>query len=125
MKQKIVAKQAPQAIGSYSQAVRARQTVYLSGQIALESATMAMVNGDIAAEVKQVFSNLQAVCRAAGGELDHIVKLTIYLTDLSCFSLVNETMKHYFQEPYPARSTVQVAALPKSAKIEVDAIMVI
>ena len=116
---------APAAIGTYSQAVRCGGTVYVSGQIPLDPQSMAVVDGGIDAQVHRVFQNLQAVCEAAGGGLDQIVKLTIYLTDLSHFALVNEIMAGYFSEPYPARAALGVAALPKGAGVEMDAIVVL
>lgn len=116
---------APAAIGTYSQAVCCGDTVYVSGQIPLDPQSMAVVGGGIDAEVHRVFQNLQAVCEAAGGSLDQIVKLTIYLTDLSHFALVNEIMAGYFSEPYPARAALGVAALPKGAGVEMDAILVL
>jgi reactive intermediate/imine deaminase len=116
---------APHAIGPYSQAIKSGNTIYFSGQIPLDPVTMALVSGDIAAQTTQVLSNLLAVSTAAGGNLDAIVKLTIYLTDLAHFSRVNEVMSKFFKEPYPARTTVQVSALPKAAQIEIDAIMVV
>ena len=114
---------APQAIGTYSQAVKVDHTVYLSGQIPLVPETMTIVEGDITAQVTQVFDNLKAVAEAAGGGLDDIVKLNVFLTDLSYFPLVNEIMGRYFQEPYPARAAIGVAALPKNADVEMDGIM--
>ncbi len=114
---------APKAIGTYSQAVKTGNTVYLSGQIPLDPASMALVDGDMSAQITRVFDNLQAVARAAGGELSDIVKLNIFLTDLGHFALVNEIMAQYFQEPYPARAAVGVASLPKGAQVEMDAIM--
>ena len=116
---------APQAIGTYSQAVRAGDTVYLSGQIPLVPATMQMVEGDIAAQVRQVFSNLAAVAAAAGGSLNDCVKVHVFLTDLVNFPVVNEVMSEFFTEPYPARAAIGVAALPRGAQVEVDAIMVL
>ena len=116
---------APQAIGTYSQAVKVGQTVYLSGQIPLVPGTMELVQGDISARIRQVFDNLRAVCQAAGGDLDDIVKLNIFLTDLSNFSTVNEIMATYFKEPYPARAAVGVASLPKGTDVEMDAVMVV
>jgi reactive intermediate/imine deaminase len=116
---------APQAIGTYSQAVRIDRTVYLSGQIPLVPETMTIVEGDISAQITQVFDNLQAVAEAAGGDFSDIVKLNVFLTDLSHFPLVNEIMGRYFQEPYPARAAIGVAALPKAADVEMDAIMVL
>lgn len=115
---------APQAIGTYSQAIKVGNTVYLSGQIPLIPATMEMVSGSFTDETQQVFENLQAVCDAAGGSLQHIVKLNIFLTDLSNFTAVNEIMATYFQPPYPARAAIGVASLPKDAQVEMDAIMV-
>lgn len=117
--------QAPAAIGTYSQAVKTNNTVYLSGQIPLDPATMTMVNESFEAEAHQVFSNLKAVCQAADGELSDIVKLNIFLTDLSNFATVNEIMAQYFTEPYPARAAIGVAQLPKDAQIEADGVMVI
>jgi len=122
-KQIIHTDQAPAAIGPYSQAVRAGDTVYLSGQIPLDPATMSLVDGDMEAQVRRVLDNLQAVARAAGGELADIVKLNIYLTDLAHFPLVNELMQAYFTEPYPARAAIGVASLPKGAQVEMDAVM--
>ena len=119
----IETKQAPQAIGTYSQAVKVDHTVYLSGQIPLVPATMAVIDGDIAAQITQVFDNLQAVAQAAGGDLGDIVKLNVFLTDLSNFPLVNEIMGRYFEAPYPARAVVGVAALPKGVGVEMDAVM--
>lgn len=116
---------APQAIGTYSQAVKVGNTVYLSGQIPLIPDTMQLVDGDISAQITQVFNNLKAVSEAAGGTLSDIVKLNVFLTDLSHFPIVNEIMGRYFQLPYPARAVVGVAALPKAALVEMDAIMVI
>jgi reactive intermediate/imine deaminase len=116
---------APTAIGTYSQAVKVGYTVYLSGQIPLLPDTMQLVEGEISAQITQVFNNLQAVAEAAGGNLSDIVKLNVFLTDLSHFPIVNEIMGRYFQEPYPARAAVGVAALPKGAEVEMDAIMVI
>ena len=116
---------APAAIGTYSQAVKVGGTVYLSGQIPLAPDTMQMVEGDMAAQIRRVFDNLQAVATAAGGSLADIVKLNIYLTDLAHFPLVNEVMARYFREPYPARAAIGVASLPKGAAIEADAVMVL
>ena len=116
--------QAPLAIGTYSQAVRVANTVYLSGQIPLDPASMQMAEGEMRSQVVRVFQNLQAVAEAAGGTLADIVKLNVYLTDLSHFPLVNDVMASYFHEPYPARAVVGVAALPRAAPIEIDAIMV-
>ncbi|MFO1429432.1 MAG: RidA family protein [Candidatus Competibacteraceae bacterium] len=116
--------QAPAAIGTYSQAVKVGTTVYLSGQIALDPVTMTLADG-IEAQIRRVFANLDAVARAAGGNLDEVVKLTVFLTDLSHFTLVNQLMAEYFQPPYPARAAVGVAALPRGAQVEMDAIMVL
>ena len=113
---------APKAIGTYSQAVRCGATVYLAGQIGLDPATMEMVAG-VGPQIHRVFQNLQAVARAAGGDLKDAVKLTVYLTDLAHFALVNETMAGYFQAPYPARAAVGVASLPRGALVEIDAIL--
>ncbi|KAF0805754.1 endoribonuclease [Alcanivorax xiamenensis] len=115
--------QAPAAIGTYSQAIKAGSTVYLSGQIPLDPATMTLVEGDMEAQIRRVFDNLAAVCQAAGGGLQDIVKLNIFLTDLSHFALVNEVMASYFQQPYPARAAIGVATLPKGAGVEMDGIM--
>ena len=115
---------APAAIGTYSQAVKVGDTVYLSGQIPLVPHTMQLVEGEMSAQIRQVFDNLQAVAVAAGGGLADIVKLNIYLTDLGHFPLVNQVMAAYFQEPYPARAAIGVASLPKGAAIEADAVMV-
>jgi len=122
-KEIIQTNQAPQVIGTYSQAVKVGHTVYLSGQIPLVPKTMMLIEGDIAAQITQVFDNLKAVAEAAGGELGDIVKLNVFLTDLANFPIVNEIMGLYFQEPYPARAAVGVAALPKDAGVEMDAIM--
>ncbi len=116
---------APQAIGTYSQAVKVANTVYLSGQIPLVPETMKMVEGDFSKQVTQVFENLNAVCEAAGGSMNDIVKLNIYLTDLKHFATVNEVMARYFSQPYPARAAVGVASLPKDAQVEMDGIMII
>jgi reactive intermediate/imine deaminase len=116
---------APQAIGTYSQAVKVGRTVYLSGQIPLVPETMSLIEGDISAQITQVFKNLKAVAEAAGGDFSDIVKLNVFLTDLAHFPIVNEIMGHYFQDPYPARAAVGVAALPKAADVEMDAIMVL
>jgi reactive intermediate/imine deaminase len=121
----ITTDQAPQAIGTYSQAVKIGNTVYLSGQIPLEPATMQLLEGDMRSQIVRVFENLKAIATAAGGSLADIVKLTVYLTDLNHFPLVNEVMAAYFKEPYPARAAVGVAQLPKGATVEMDAIMVI
>ena len=116
---------APAAIGTYSQAVKAGQFVFLSGQIPLDPATMEIVDGDFEARARRVFENLKAVAAQAGGDLDHIVKLTIYLTDLDNFATVNSVMTDYFHEPYPARAAVGVASLPKGADVEAEAIIVV
>jgi reactive intermediate/imine deaminase len=116
---------APQAIGPYSQAVRAGNTVYLSGQTPLDPATGEMVDGDIAAQARRVFDSLQAVCEAAGSSFADIVRVGIYLTDLANFAAVNGVMKEYFREPYPARSTIGVRELPRGAQVEVDAVLVL
>jgi reactive intermediate/imine deaminase len=123
-KQIIQTTNAPQAIGTYSQAVKTGDTVYLSGQIGLDPATMQMVEG-IEAEVHRVFKNLQGVAAASGGTLADIVKLNIFLTDLSHFALVNTIMAEYFKQPYPARAAVGVATLPKGAMVEADGVMVL
>jgi reactive intermediate/imine deaminase len=115
---------APKAIGTYSQAVKVGDTVYLSGQIGLDPATMHLVDG-IEAQVRRVFDNLSAVTQAAGGSLADIAKLNIFLTDLGHFALVNSIMAEYFQEPYPARAAVGVASLPRGALVEADAVMVL
>jgi reactive intermediate/imine deaminase len=117
--------QAPQAIGTYSQAVKAGDTVYLSGQIPLDPNSMELVGGDIENQIKRVFENLKAVCEASGGSLQDIVKLNIFLTDLGNFATVNEVMATYFQQPYPARAAVGVAALPKGAEVEMDGILIL
>ena len=114
---------APQAIGTYSQAVKVNNTVYLSGQIPLVPETMAMVEGDVEQQIRRVLDNLQAVCRAAGGDLADIAKLNIFLTDLTHFPTVNSVMAEYFSEPYPARAAIGVAALPKGAGVEMDGVM--
>lgn len=116
---------APAAIGPYSQAVRAGNTVYFSGQIPLDPATGGLVEGDIALQTRRVFDNLAAVAQAAGGTLEKIVRVGIYVTDLGHFAEVNAVMAEYFQAPYPARSTIEVSALPKGAQVEVDAVMVL
>lgn len=121
----IATAQAPAAIGPYSQAVRHGNTVYFSGQIPLDPATGMLVEGDISVQTRRVFDNLEAVARAAGGSLGQIVRVGIYVTDLTNFAAVNAVMADYFQQPYPARSTIEVAGLPKAAHVEVDAIMVL
>ena len=125
MSQVIHTDQAPAAIGPYSQAVRSGNTVYFSGAIPLVPATGEVVAGDIVAQARQVFDNLKAVAEAAGGSLDRIVRLGLYLTDLSQFAAVNAVMQDYFAAPYPARSTIEVSGLPKGAAFEVDAVMVL
>jgi len=117
--------QAPQAIGTYSQAVRCGDSVYLSGQIPLVPQTMELVDGGMEAQIRRVFDNLSAVAAAAGGSLADVVKLNIYLVDLGQFALVNQVMAEYFKEPYPARAAVGVAALPRDAQVEMDAVMVL
>ncbi len=121
----IATDQAPAAIGPYSQAVRAGQTVYFSGQIPLDPATGVLVEGDITVQTRRVFDNLDAVAKAAGGSLAQIVRVGIYVTDLANFAAVNAVMAEYFQAPYPARSTIEVSGLPKAAQVEVDAVMVL
>jgi len=116
---------APAAIGPYSQAVRCGDTVYLSGQIPLVPETMELVDGDMRVQVERVFTNLSAVAQAAGGSLDDVVKLTVYLTDLSHFPLINEIMAEQFHEPWPARAAIGVAQLPKGAQVEMDAVLVL
>jgi reactive intermediate/imine deaminase len=116
---------APKAIGPYSQAVRAGDTVYLSGQIPLDPKTGELVTGDIKLETRRVFDNLKAVTEASGGGLKDVARVTIFLTDLGHFPQVNEVMAEYFQEPYPARATLGVAALPRGARVEIDAVMVL
>ena len=125
MKQVIATTQAPKAIGTYSQAIKAGDFVFLSGQIPLVPETMALVSEEITAQIKQVFENLKAVTEAAGGNMNDIVKLSVFLTDLTHFPKVNEVMAMYFQEPYPARAAVQVSRLPKDVQVEMDAIMVV
>ncbi len=124
-RQVIKTDKAPAAIGTYSQALRVGTTVYLSGQIPLDPASMELVSGDMRVQIERVFRNLQAVAQEAGGTLADIVKLNVYLTELSHFALVNEVMAAFFSEPYPARAAVGVAALPRGAGIEIDAIMVL
>lgn len=114
---------APEAIGTYSQAVKVGDVVYLSGQIPLVPETMTVIEGDFAAKVRRVFDNLSAVANAAGGSLNDVVKLNIYLTDLSYFGTVNEIMAEYFTQPYPARAAIGVASLPKDVPVEMDAVM--
>ncbi|MCB1762424.1 MAG: RidA family protein [Gammaproteobacteria bacterium] len=114
---------APKAIGTYSQAVKSGNRVYLSGQIPLSPESMTLVEGDFAVQVRQVFNNLQAVAVAAGGSLQDVVKLNVFLTDMSNFTLVNQVMAEYFQEPYPARAAIGVAELPRGAAVEMDAVL--
>jgi reactive intermediate/imine deaminase len=116
---------APAAIGTYSQAIKVNNTVYLSGQIPLDPKTMTVIDGGIEAEIDQVFKNLAAVCEAAGGALKNIVKLNIFLTDLDNFATVNEVMARHFDEPFPARAAIGVSALPKGVGVEMDGIVVI
>ena len=116
---------APQAIGTYSQAVKVDNTVYISGQIPLDPASMEVVHGGTEAQITRVFDNLRAVAEASGGSLKDVVKLNIFLTDLGCFASVNEIMARYFTEPYPARAAVQVSALPKAVEVEMDAVLVL
>lgn len=123
-KQRIHTAAAPAAIGTYSQAIRAGDTVYLSGQIGLDPQTMALVDG-VEAQIHQVFRNLRAVAEAAGGGLDDLVRVTVYLTDLAHFGKVNEIMATYFAEPYPARAAIGVASLPRGAAVELDGILVL
>jgi len=125
VKEIISTEKAPQAIGTYSQAVKVDNTVYLSGQIPLIPETMELIDGDMKAQIQRVFDNLTAVCQASGGELQDIVKLNIFLTDLSHFPLVNEIMANYFQQPYPARAAIGVASLPKGSQVEMDGVMVL
>lgn len=124
-KRVISTEQAPAAIGTYSQAIQAGNTVYLSGQIPLVPTTMQMVEGDFEAEAVQVFENIKAVCEASGGSLADVVKLNIYLTDLGNFAKVNEVMGRYFQQPYPARAALGINSLPRGAQIEIDGIVVL
>lgn len=116
---------APQAIGTYSQAVKVGDTVYLAGQIPLVPETMTLESGDMRAQIRRVFENLAAVAKASGGSLQDVVKLNVYLTDLAHFPLVNEVMAQYFREPYPARAAVGVASLPKGVAVEMDAILIL
>ena len=116
---------APQAIGTYSQAVKVGNTVYISGQIPLDPASMEVVAGGTEAQITRVFDNLSAVAEASGGSLEDVVKLTIFLTDLGCFASVNEIMARYFTEPYPARAAIEVSALPKGVEVEMDAVLIL
>lgn len=123
MKQVISTPLAPVAIGTYSQAIKVGNTVWCSGQIPLDPATMQLVTGDIDAEIARVFDNLKAVAEAAGATLDHAVKVNVFLTDLAHFAKVNEAMTRYFTEPYPARAAIQAAALPRGARVEVECVL--
>ncbi len=116
---------APAAIGTYSQAIRSGDTVYLSGQIPLDPETMSLCSDDVAFQIEQVIKNLSAVCEAAGGSLANIVKLNVYLTNLAHFPLINEAMGRYFTEPYPARAAIGISELPRGSKVEMDGIMVL
>ena len=122
-RQTIYTERAPKAIGTYSQAVRVGDTVYLSGQVPLDPATMQLVSGDIEAQIRRVFENLRAVAEAAGGSLADAVKMTVYLTDLAHFAKVNEIMAVYCSQPYPARAAVGVAALPRGAQVEIECVL--
>jgi len=121
----IHAASAPEAIGTYSQAIKVDQTVYLSGQIPLVPETMVLISDDIGEQIEQVLRNLTSVAQAAGGELKDIVKLNIFLTDMADFPVVNEKMDRFFSQPYPARAAIGVAALPKNSRVEMDAVMVL
>ncbi len=121
----IYTEKAPEAIGTYSQAIKVDNTVYLSGQIPLDPATMTLVEGGFEAQAEQVFKNLAAVCEAANGSLNHVVKLNFYLTDLANFSVVNEVMARHFREPFPARAAVGISQLPKGALFEAEGVMVV
>ncbi|WP_085300098.1 RidA family protein [Cognaticolwellia mytili] len=123
MKTIITTENAPSAIGTYSQAVKVNNTVYLSGQIPLVPATMEVISDDFTEQAQQVFKNLVAVCEAAGGNINDMVKVNIFLQDLANFAIVNEIMSQYFNQPYPARAAVQVARLPKDVEIEIDGVM--
>ncbi|HLB56198.1 MAG TPA: RidA family protein [Coxiellaceae bacterium] len=125
MKKQIETSNAPAAIGTYSQAIKTGNTVYISGQIPLNPKTMKLMIADFPQQVKQVFENLKAIAIAAGGDLSHIVKLTVYLQDMNHFPIVNEMMETYFEKPYPARVTVEVSRLPKDVGVEMDAVMVV
>ena len=124
-KQSLSTHAAPEAIGTYSQAIKVDSTIYISGQIPLDPSTMELVSPDIDSQINQVLKNLEAVCRSAGGELDAIVKFTVYLINLESSAKVNKIMQEFLNEPYPARAAVEVVALPKGAQIEIDAIMVV
>ena len=123
LKQKITSFDAPSAIGTYSQAIRVGNTIYCSGQIPIDPKTNLLVSADFEKQATQVFANLQAICQEVGGDLDNIIKLTIYLTDFVNFSIINEIMAKIFHEPYPARTTIQVSALPKNSQIEIEAVL--
>ncbi|MEQ9562105.1 MAG: RidA family protein [Woeseiaceae bacterium] len=123
IKKPVHSNDAPKAIGTYSQAIVSGNFAFLSGQIPLDPVTMEIVSGDFEARARQVFSNLQAVAKAAGGDLDSVVKLTVYLTDLGNFATVNKVMSEYFKEPFPARAALGVASLPKGADVEAEAIL--
>ena len=125
IKQSLSTHAAPEAIGTYSQAIKVGATIYISGQIPLDPSTMELVGPDIDSQINQVLKNLEAVCRSAGGELDAIVKFTVYLINLEYSAKVNTIMQEFLNEPYPARAAVEVVALPKGAQIEIDAIMVV
>jgi reactive intermediate/imine deaminase len=125
MKSAVHTDKAPQAIGTYSQAVQAGKTVYLSGQVPLDPTTGQLVTGDFHAEVRQIFENLSNVAQAAGGALSDLVRVGVYLTDLNDFTKLNEVMAQYLKAPYPARSTIQVSALPRGARVEIDGVLVI
>ena len=124
MKQSIYTDKAPPCIGTYSQAIKVNNMIFLSGQIPLDPVKNEIVAGGIAAQVDQVFKNIKAVAEASGGDMDSIVRVCVYLTDLTNFPIVNEAMKKHFKEPYPARTTIGISALPKGSLVEVDAIMV-
>lgn len=123
MRTTISTPQAPQAVGTYSQAVKCGRTVYVSGQIPLDPATMQLIDGPMEAQIRRVFDNLKAIVAAAGGDFSHIAKVNVFLTDLGHFALLNKIMAEYFVEPYPARAAVQVAALPKGAAVEIDCVV--
>ena len=125
IKQSLSTHAAPEAIGTYSQAIKVGSTIYISGQIPLDPSTMELVGPDIDSQINQVLKNLEAVCRSAGGELDAIVKFTVYLINLEYSAKVKTIMQEFLNEPYPARAAVEVVALPKGAQIEIDAIMVV
>ena len=125
IRQVIATDKAPAAIGAYSQAVKHAGTLYISGQIPLDPDTQEVISGDARAQIVQVFQNLAAIAHAAGASLDHVIKLTVYLVDLGEFPIVNEVMSEFFQEPYPARAAIGVAALPKGVGVEVEAILAV